>query len=659
MTPAFAPDSSPELASEAINVCATFIATGIVTSVERMGRIFKLLVTGLESLSGAPKDPSHSSGSSLSTELAANTSIGELKIQSTNGQIMLRLSLLSAWAQLQTSSTDQHHLEAIVQPYISTLTPLWLSSLQDFAKLRFEPDISSSLGGTSSGQDLNELYAALYRATLLHFYQDVWLNLIDAIAILVDKDSDSVFDALDNRQPALANDASRAGPVGKQMNFREEPVAFFFILYGLAFEALATQSRDNPTQTLKILQALQKILRPAVSGNAIYQDTVFDETMDVLDRLALTEGLGIQNALVEITRGLALDHQAANDGMKRDEKLSDDIEQLFELTRVMILILAGMIPTLDPSSSHQSRRLGAEGVALIRTAMEALVDVAEVFPSVIKSDLYACIMHTFCSILASGAFQSNVVPQVFPTFKRFLHSITSFSKSHEVERLVRGCLWQFLKILMHAQRRENEFALPCAKNTLLAITILLTSVGTTLLANEELINQALEEILGCLHDVGLATVAANCLRSLLFTSPKTQSDEAIFRYTFPRLLHFLIDTSLADPENSRGVISHTVASTMKNVPPDSRAVLCALVVPALLKRAALEGCPIHQETAMRLLEVAGTDQVAFRNLVSRMGGEQREFLESILRSQRGQRRQVDVDIDEVERKPSIALRMDF
>lgn len=48
LTPAFAADSSPDLASEAINVCATFVATGIVTKVERMGRIFKLLVVGLE-----------------------------------------------------------------------------------------------------------------------------------------------------------------------------------------------------------------------------------------------------------------------------------------------------------------------------------------------------------------------------------------------------------------------------------------------------------------------------------------------------------------------------------------------------------------------------------------------------------------------------------
>ena len=54
MTPAFAADSSPELATEAISVCAGFIATGIVQDVDRMGRILKLLTSALENFSGLP-----------------------------------------------------------------------------------------------------------------------------------------------------------------------------------------------------------------------------------------------------------------------------------------------------------------------------------------------------------------------------------------------------------------------------------------------------------------------------------------------------------------------------------------------------------------------------------------------------------------------------
>lgn len=52
LTPAFAADSSPVLAAEAIHVCAVFISTGIVTDAERMGRILKVLVSALEDFAG-------------------------------------------------------------------------------------------------------------------------------------------------------------------------------------------------------------------------------------------------------------------------------------------------------------------------------------------------------------------------------------------------------------------------------------------------------------------------------------------------------------------------------------------------------------------------------------------------------------------------------
>jgi hypothetical protein len=57
LTPAFAADSSPELAAQAVNVCATFIATGIVTDIDRMGRILKLLVSALENFSSKHLSP--------------------------------------------------------------------------------------------------------------------------------------------------------------------------------------------------------------------------------------------------------------------------------------------------------------------------------------------------------------------------------------------------------------------------------------------------------------------------------------------------------------------------------------------------------------------------------------------------------------------------
>lgn len=151
LTPAFAADSSAELASEAINVSATFIATGIVTNVDRMGRILKLLVLGLENFAKNPD----------------TTEIGDLKGLNSNARVMVKLALFSAWARLQIASIEQEYLNQVVQPYLAKLTPLWLSSLQEYARLRFEPDISGALGTSTQSNNLDEVYAALNRETLL------------------------------------------------------------------------------------------------------------------------------------------------------------------------------------------------------------------------------------------------------------------------------------------------------------------------------------------------------------------------------------------------------------------------------------------------------------------------------------------------------------
>ena len=79
---------------------------------------------------------------------------------------MIKMAVLSAWADLQVASAEQKYLAKVVKPHVTQLTPLWLSSLQDFAKLRFEPDISSNMG-VSPDDPLDTIYAAFNRQTLL------------------------------------------------------------------------------------------------------------------------------------------------------------------------------------------------------------------------------------------------------------------------------------------------------------------------------------------------------------------------------------------------------------------------------------------------------------------------------------------------------------
>ncbi|KAK3302270.1 armadillo-type protein [Chaetomium strumarium] len=651
LTPAFAADSSPELAAEAVNVCAGFIATGIVTDVDRMGRILKTLVSSLENFRTEDE----------------NAGIGDLKGLSSNARVMVKMAVFGAWAELQVASTEQKYLLDVLKPHIGTLTPLWLESLREFARLRFEPDISMTLGPPSLSGSLDTVYAALNRETQLKFYQDSWLKLVDAIASLIGQDSEFVFDALDGKE--VSGPSTSGGAKGPDINYRDEPVAFFFVLFGIAFEALATkpgqsESLATQEQTLAILNALKKILHPSVSGQAIYREAIFSETMDLLDRLVLTEGLDIQGVIVEIARNLCLAHPAARKQEEADNnELSEDIEQLFELTRIIVLVLSGLLPNLSESPQPTRHQMTEEAVLLIKTALNALVDAAEVFPAIIKTDLYACIIHIFATILATPFCQEVIVPQSLPTLKRFITSMSNSRKASEgadsqADTQLLGCLRRILSIYLHAQKRDAPTSLTCVKNCLLALTILFTGGTNHLSASEPLVERFVDEVLDCLTDRMTAKIAANCIRSLLLQSNPTLADQSIARHLFPRLIAFVTNTDPEDPENARALVAHALCQYVATLSKDHTPIAMAIVLPTLLARALSEGQEVYRETSARLLELASTDQSAFRGVLAGMSEGQRGFLEEVIKSGRQEDGKVQRAAGEA-REPTIALKMDF
>merc|ERR1712000_201696 len=152
---------------------------------------------------------------------------------------------------------------------------------------------------------------------------------------------------------------------------------------------------------------------------------------------------------------------------------------MFELTRIIVLVLAGLVPNLTEDRNRVRYELNDEATALLSLSLTALVDASSVYPSVIKTDLHACILHVFATILATPSCQATVVPQALPILKRFL---TSIAGSHipvgcETSSQLRSALMRFMAVLKKAQGREFEASVACEKNALLASTILLTSVS--------------------------------------------------------------------------------------------------------------------------------------------------------------------------------------
>ena len=655
LTPAFAADSSPELAAEAVNVCATFTATGIVTDIDRMGRILKLLVAALESFS---RD-------------AETASIGDLKSLSSNAQVMVRIAVFAAWAELQIASAEQMYLVDVVKPHIAQLVPQWLTSLREYSRLRFEPDISAAMAGGAVSGDLDTIYAALNRQTLLKFYQDSWLSLVDAIASLIDEDSEFVFDALDGKL-AHGQDEDEGSPDGKPngepngvngimrkstgINYREEPVAFFFVLFGLAFESLAVRSSEDDMITrqrnLDILHALKKILRPSVSGNAVYQEVVFAEAMDLLDRMVLTESLGVQSIIVEIARNLCMVHPSSRQGLQtpiNGETLSEDIEQLFELTRIIVLVIAGLVPGLSETPVSARLETSDEAVGLVRTALQALVDVSEVFPSIIKTDLHATILHIFITILGTGACQAAVVPQALPIFRRFVVSIVDEDRT-ETQSQLRNALNRMMIILRNAQKRETEASLQCEKNTLLAITVLLTAAPNELPVAEPGVARFATELSECLEGPMTSRVAAGCIRTLLVANIASNT-------LLPKAVDFIVSPSeLEGMDESKTIMAQTLSMYAAKVPSSQRPAAVTLFISTLLARAVNEGPKVHQETATRLLELANADAGTFRAVVATIEEDQKRILEKILKASAGSRRKEEFG---TEHEPTIALKMNF
>ena len=324
----------------------------------------------------------------------------------------------------------------------------------------------------------------------------------------------------------------------------------------------------------------------------------------------------------------------------------------------MVLVLSGLVPGLEDGSSKARHELNEEAVALLTTALSALVDAAQVFPAIIKADLHACILHIFATIFATGACQATVVPQSLPIFKRFVTSLSREAEAtDDTSKQLRATLTRFLTILRHAQQREFDAALACEKNIILATTILVSSAASAFVPNDPLIKVFIDNLFDCLGTVTTSKVAVGCCRSLLLLPKKGPVETSIASLILPQILSFIANPSdVQGLEDSRTLLVQTLVTFISTLPkPEQRQLATKIVIPALLARVQNDDST-SQETAVKLLELAQADQEAFRGVVAGLNPEQRDFLQGVLKSGQGPKKEVR---REEEGEPTIALKMNF
>jgi hypothetical protein len=105
---------------------------------------------------------------------------------------------------------------------------------------------------------------------------------------------------------------------------------------------------------------------------------------------------------------------------------------------------------------------------------------------------------------------------------------------------------------------------------------------------------------------------------------------------------------------------HALTSFTTTLSGPQKAVAMSVIVPTLLARANGEGESVFKETSARLLDLAGSDQAAFRGVVGGMTDGQKGFMESVILKGREDSGASKVkEINDEGKEPTIALRMDF
>ncbi|KAF5377759.1 hypothetical protein D9757_008083 [Collybiopsis confluens] len=639
LTPAFSAESTPEILASAVHACAVFVGSGVVKDVSRMGRILKLLTVALEQ-----------------SKESGMVSLGENGELSPNASAMLRISTLSAWAQLEIASYTQVYLLDVVKPYRATLSSLWIAALRDYASIRVD---SEFLHDTSSAA-LDSTYSSLGKEVLLPYYVKSWSIILQAVASAMQARDPFIIAAMDGReQIADAFDLTNTS--------REEPATFFYIVFGLVYEALAAASTDSMANSttrqaslISSLQALKSLVRPEYAGKAILDHTIFDEFISVCYRLAMTESAPIQIHLIEVLTVFAAAHgSSASEGNPSNSPQSHCLRICAHILRHSTSYSTAPVIQGD----HEDR------VKMILTAFAAFASIATASTTSFREDVRSVGILLYSEILKDESNEIDLASPTFPSLKILLDlPLGSFPGAQDrYRRLVHGLLSACLLNIDEMRGRQGAACTKKVKNNLLAAVLILTSVPSTVKVGEPVIEhccfQISEKLLEA-HEVSLT--ASHCARTLIAASA---SGNMLLRYCIKLLMPALIQyIAKMVPLVNDGSIpeSHVTAineiwkafailfGSMADV---ARTRLLGVLLPTIslfLVNSQGSSTPVITQSIKQLLSYATISPAAFKDAASKLDVATRELLELSVRKAVGGGLQTGATQSNV--KPQISLR---
>ncbi|RDB24443.1 HEAT repeat-containing protein 5B [Hypsizygus marmoreus] len=618
LTPAFSSDSTPEILASAVHACAIFVGCGVVKDVNRMGRILKLLTTALEQ----SKD-------------SGMLSLGETGELSPNASAMLRISTLSAWAQLEVATSHQTYLEDVVKPHRATLASLWVAALRDYASIR----VDSEFLNDTSNVALDSSYSSLGKEVLLPYYAKSWPVILQAVATAMNSGDPHILAAMDGQEFTAS---SKPPDVSK----REEPTAFFYVIFGLVYEALVTSSADSTSaspsrQSLVIaaLQALKCLVRPEYSGKAIKEPTIFDEFISLCYRMAMTESASIQVHLVEMLSTFAA---------AQEYKSSSGDALSLTSPKAHCLRICAHILRHSTSASRGQLIQGdiPDRIRMIIAAFAAFHAVGTSITSSQREDVRGVAVLLYNDLLKDESSEIDLVGPTLPALKMLLDLPPSPVSNTEdrYARLVHGLLSSCLLNIDAMSGRHGLISAKKIKNNLLASVLVLTVLPPSVKVSQAVIEHCCFLISQKLVDSDeMSLTAAHCAKTLIVAS--TGGNAMLLqcaRLLIPGLIEYVAkvaplvnDGTVSESQvTAIGEVWKAFSAFFASVPENHRVRVLGVILPTialLLSSFQAIPTPIVSQTISQLLIYATTSPAAFKDAAAKLDVSTRELLEQSIR----------------------------
>ncbi|KAJ7198315.1 clathrin-coated vesicle protein [Mycena pura] len=612
LTPAFSSDSTPEILASAVHACAVFVGCGIVKDVSRMGRILKLLTVAL--------DQSKDSGM---------LKLGDTGELGPNASAMLRISTLSAWAQLEISSVQQTYLADVLKPYRATLASLWIASLRDYASIRID---SEFLHDTSSVA-LDSSYSSLGKEVLLPYYANSWPVILQAVAAAMQVNDPHILAAMDGRESvaAPAKDARR-----------DEPAMLFFVVFGLVYEALAAGSADSSSSTasrqftvIAALRTLKSLVRPEYAGKAMMEPSIFDEFINLCYRMAMTEAAPIQIHLIEV-----LTIMAATQAHSAD--VSDELSHTS--LRAHCLKICSHILRHSTSTSRGSIIQGdsPDRIKMIMAAFAAFVSIGASIKSLQREDVRAVGILLYSELLKDESSEIDLVGPTLPALKSLLDLPTaSPGAGDRYSRLVHGLISACLLNVDEMGGRQGVITAKKIKNNLLAAVLILTVIPPTVKVGEAVIEHCCYLITQKLVEAGeLSLPAVHCAKTLIVASTSGNALlQQCAKLLIPGLIEYIAkmaplanDGSISEPHAvAIGEVWKAFSALFASVAEDYKARLLGVFLPTITLLLSNPQTAVTNQSVRELLMYASASPTAFREAAGKLDPTMRELLEQSVR----------------------------